>query len=523
VGRKSIYILATIMIAGMLFGHMNCTSSVDFRTRSGMSVMTNPNQPTTGAKALALAICGTITRCNSNAAPNECYNAVTGLADAAPRLGLQSTSYSTLSSIIGAEQSGVLTANEISTNACHEPLETLACADSTVQAAYDPAAANPYGGALNLISDRGVNLCNEFFAPVASGIAKLSKGYDHTCALTKQGAVYCWGGNARGQLGDGSTVSSSQPVLVTGLTSGVQDISAGNAFTCAIVNGGLFCWGQGGLVGTGSWTDVHVPTVLPGLSTGVQAVSVNTYGCALQNGSVFCWGGGAQGNLGNNTGGAYAGSAVPVQVSGLSGVQSITVGGGHACAINSAGMWCWGANNNGQLGAPSSDYCYDTNCSRVPVRVTEVSGIADSLQAASGFTCALMSGGVYCWGGGTGITPPNSTMPVVLKGPAVSLSAHGPNCVVLADRTVQCWGSGVDGETGNNLPYNPGVASSVLNISDIRQVATGGQGACALTSSGQVWCWGANGSGQCGPTSTTAMCTWQACNKYPIPLDGMPQ
>ena len=90
----------------------------------------------------------------------------------------------------------------------------------------------------------------------------MAAGDVHSCVLTSSGAIQCWGANASGQLGDGSTVQRLTPVAVTGLTSGAEGIAAGGgdgpAHTCAITSGGgVVCWGSNatGQLGNNSTTD----------------------------------------------------------------------------------------------------------------------------------------------------------------------------------------------------------------------------------------------------------------------------
>jgi alpha-tubulin suppressor-like RCC1 family protein len=91
-------------------------------------------------------------------------------------------------------------------------------------------------------------------------------GGNHTCGRTTGGVTYCWGGNASGQLGDGSTTNRPAPVAVSGglaLTGG----SEGANHTCAhLTSGAAYCWGGNttGQLGNGSTTPSSVPTKVAG-------------------------------------------------------------------------------------------------------------------------------------------------------------------------------------------------------------------------------------------------------------------
>lgn len=259
-----------------------------------------------------------------------------------------------------------------------------------------------------------------------SGIVKLSSvpisEYDvgnqnHRCAVTNSGGALCWGNNSNGQLGNGqvsNTTSSQAAVPVSGLSSGVSEISTGTHYSCALMtSGGVKCWGHNfwGQLGDGTTTDKLTPVDVIGLSSGVSKIFAGTGGggggvtCALlASGGVKCWGLNSRGDLGDGT---NLDRSTPVDVLGLtSGVAQYSMGYGHSCVVTSiGGAKCWGRNMNGALGDQTQ---LDSS---FPV---DVSGLTSGvLKIATGMhnSCALLdSGEVRCWGAGyenpfTGFSP----------------------------------------------------------------------------------------------------------------------
>ena len=184
---------------------------------------------------------------------------------------------------------------------------------------------------------------------ISAGLAE-----DETCAVLSTGRIDCWGSGAYGQLGNGTHVSSSTPVQVSGITNAVA-VAAGGQDVCAVLaTGSIDCWGhnQVGQLGNGTTRNSSVPVSVKPLPGPAKAIAVagRAYTCtALKSGSVYCWGANKKDQLGN--GHQPHGSLVPVQAVGITNAVSISTGPGHACALLSTGTAdCWGYDDYGQLG-----------------------------------------------------------------------------------------------------------------------------------------------------------------------------
>lgn len=246
-------------------------------------------------------------------------------------------------------------------------------------------------------------------APILAG------GYSHYCAVNAtSGAASCWGKNTDGYLGDGTTTDRATPVAVSGASSGVTAIGAASSgsHSCAIISGALKCWGYGasGQLGNGSTTTSSVPVAVTGV-TGVSKVALGgAHSCALTaGGDVYCWGN-AEAN------GAAVDLSTATKVSGIAGATDIAAGTEHSCALVGGAVKCWGSNSWGQLGNGT------TGDSITPVTVNGLATVS-SIAAGGNFSCAVTdSGSAYCWGdnnygqlGNSAISTSSSKIPVQVR------------------------------------------------------------------------------------------------------------
>ncbi len=197
------------------------------------------------------------------------------------------------------------------------------------------------------------------------GALRVWAGTFHTCAAdgavggTSTGTLACWGANFYGQLGIGTTTNMSSPQIVQlgsgrSLGYGMGVLSLGVYHSCAVdSSGAVFCWGMNnrGQLGDGTATTRTSPTQVTGLASGVVKVAVgDEHSCAVLSGrTVMCWGKNDSGQLGDGT---TTNRTTPVFVSGLSNVENIAAGGSHTCAVtrDDGLVYCWGQNALGQLG-----------------------------------------------------------------------------------------------------------------------------------------------------------------------------
>lgn len=172
------------------------------------------------------------------------------------------------------------------------------------------------------------------------------------------GTLWCWGNNANGELGDGTTTDRTTPVQV-GTESDWIWVGAGTSHTCAIQNRGtLWCWGDNaqGELGDGTTTQQLTPEQV-GIGTKWWSVDLGrSYTCAIVGtspglaGQISCWGQNDDGQLGSGTTGRDVKRPNPV-AGGVASWIDVSAALDHTCAISSAdALYCWGHERDGDVG-----------------------------------------------------------------------------------------------------------------------------------------------------------------------------
>lgn len=238
-----------------------------------------------------------------------------------------------------------------------------------------------------------------FYAAKVPGLTAtaVSLGDLHSCAVRTDGKVACWGKNDQGQLGIGTAGGFvTAPAEVSGVTNAVA-VSAGRDHTCAVTSAGaLYCWGDNtnGAVGDATTTDQPAPVQI--FSSGVQLVEASlAFTCAIMTDTtVWCWGLNNGGSLGNGT--TFTSSSTPQAVVNGFTAKALSSAGSSICAIDMADdVYCWGLNVDATIGLDIGAY---VPAPAGPV-VQNVSMIASGGRSVCAFAPATPPNGtLYCWG-----------------------------------------------------------------------------------------------------------------------------
>jgi hypothetical protein len=338
----------------------------------------------------------------------------------------------------------------------------------------------------------------------------ITVGAGHICAITRAGALYCWGRNTSGQVGVGSDADSvSLPTLVPGMERDVIAVSAAGQSTCAIKGESLYCWGDNTApLVADKPALLRTPTLNLVLERGVTAVSTSgSHTCAVRASKVYCWGENDKRQLGYEVP-----SQLPNIIEDMTGdATSVSVYAERSCAASGDAVWCWGDNTAYLNGAGT------------PATQLRPTAIADApltdpptplaIKVGLDHACIGRGGELSCWGGnsngqlGTLASEPRNSVHNSIVLTNVSTFALGPKrACALVDSGAYCWGDlthGVPDEPGQP-PLRAVIAPLLMDNLErgVSAIATGPYNTCAIHF-GHIMCMGDAQFGQMPRPSLT--------------------
>jgi alpha-tubulin suppressor-like RCC1 family protein len=369
------------------------------------------------------------------------------------------------------------------------------------------------------------------------------------CVVKQSGALWCWGNNQYGTIGDGTMMDRAVPVHITKDSTGatlppMAQVSAGLEHTCAVSKSNtVYCWGtdDAGALGDGITLPIDAGSanrLAPHLVPNLQATQVGAgyfHTCSIMGAKITCWGSNGNGELGHQPGTMgdvsitnaffydYANSTPTTNIT-LYQPAQLSLGGMFGCTNDTSAQdpFCWGDNYSAQLGQGAPD---GGTYSWTPLEVSVAGNATLGLQkeiASSSFNhgCAVSGqGALSCWGD-NGAGQLGTSLPVATGNDSVAFTVMATGvghvsvgvwttCIVDVSQHVQCWGANQGGVLGHDpatdplsscpgssTPCNPNASTITLNGSPfgpVLSLSVGVAYACAIKTDGTLWCWGQSG------------------------------
>jgi len=341
-------------------------------------------------------------------------------------------------------------------------------------------------------TERQIPIPGNVISAGVEGWRQVATGLSHACAIAEpSGALYCWGRDADGQLGDGSAdIARNTPLEIE--EPGPWDyVATGSYTTCAIKAGELWCWGQNyrGMLGDGNPGGiVDIPQRVGQDADWIAVDGSYSHTCGIRgsgdSGELWCWG--DDDALGVDPPPVMP--SVPQHVDHPQGLTwtHVSTGAFFTCAIDSMGsLLCWGNNDYWNLGR-------DGEVAPTP-EIRDDSRDYTAVSAGDEHACAIAGNQLYCWGhslvGETGTRIERVALQDPLPGmwKAVDAASHH-TCAVDMENEVFCWGDNGDGQLGTGVAgdaYQP----TLVDDREWSEVSAGPTGTCGITA-GEIWCWG---------------------------------
>ncbi|VAW90912.1 BNR repeat domain protein [hydrothermal vent metagenome] len=414
---------------------------------------------------------------------------------------------------------------------------------------------------------------NEVLKPLqidaSSNWISVSIGFDHICAVSDIGNLYCRGFNRTGNIGVPVKTVASENIytnfLQIGQANDWQSVAVSETHSCAIkVGGAVYCWGSNGSgqltsdVAITRTTQIDTPTqifkgrnanaAIPDDSIWSKLSTSSTFTCGIKNEiisnqavkSAWCWGwsNAIGNNVINNNPVLFPTPVVLSVTEPTASWLDISTGANHACGIiesinsnpetPSGSLWCWGGNSDGQSG--------QTNLNdQIFLNPTQVGTAENWITVSAGFyhSCAVNTRNrMFCWGrnanvqlgqlGNDSISQPTLVSNLRDQNWIAVVSGRAHDCAVnqslntenKKQSSVRCWGRNLFGQLGNGTINLTTVPNKVINNKAITddpniwaQLETGNHHSCAIKTDGTLWCWGLNSEGQLGNKNTSSNLT----------------
>jgi len=317
-----------------------------------------------------------------------------------------------------------------------------------------------------------------------------------TCAVVR-GTTYCWGARS-----NAATTFEPNPSRVE-LPEPLIQLSAGEAHACGVSSAGrVYCWGDNAKAQLGSSDPASAGPLRVSLPARAQSVACGAgHNCAiLDDATLWCWGSNGESQLGTAERTLGAIVATPTQVGIANDYFHASGGQGHTCALRGRGaLWCWGRNSSAQLGLGSLEPGQAT----LPLRVGSDDDWAALTSAQEGSCGRKLDNRIFCWGyngaGRVGAGPEISLSPLAVGDATYTSLATSTfhTCAVKTDRTLWCWGRNVEGQLaiGN---YDAVAGPTQAVGSAFVEVGVGRFHSCAADAAGNLFCAGKNDVGQLG-------------------------
>jgi alpha-tubulin suppressor-like RCC1 family protein len=347
--------------------------------------------------------------------------------------------------------------------------------------------------------------------------AQFSVGFRHTSAIKTDGTLWAWGRNNYGQLGDGTSgtgANKSSPVQVpSSFTPKRIRFSPDSDWKSITVShgiknsGALFAWGPNniGQLGDGTQVDKRSPIQIGALTNWGQVAAVGNHTAAIKtDGTLWAWGSNFFGQLGDGTSGAVFSKSSPVQIGALTNWKQVSVGGEHTAAIKTDGtLWAWGSNFFGQLGDGASGTAFSKSS---PIQIGALTNWKQ-VSASNFHNIAIKADGtLWAWGHnsygqlGDGTTTSQSS-PVQIGAlmnwrQASAGSRH--ITAIKTDGTLWSWGYNQQGQFGDGKTDPKSSPIQIGALTNWKHVSAGYLNTSAIKTDGTLWTWGWNQYGQLG-------------------------